>query len=230
MTRGKGLFRTTEWSAGMPHETVADPDLGNSICKFDAGTSWLTESHSAEHRSVHGADSQADCGDAAFEMEVHGNRKSRRALTGIPVNSKVSNLKRTKIKLQGKISELFCPKSLKIKVEQETQEHPAVELEPQREPLPETDQIVPPEPKIPGIEDVEVRSADINVQIVPTPVKRPRSPKIELTAKPSKPLKVIRRRREEPPKVFETASKDFPRSMLEGIKVGQEEERDFPPD
>ncbi|MEJ2715824.1 MAG: hypothetical protein P8182_01595 [Deltaproteobacteria bacterium] len=36
---------------------------------------------------------------------------------------------------------------------------------------------------------------------------------------PPKPLKVIRRRRAEEPKVFETIPKAFPRAMLEGIKV-----------
>jgi len=34
-----------------------------------------------------------------------------------------------------------------------------------------------------------------------------------------RPLKVIRRRREEEPKVFETAAKLFPKAMLEGVKV-----------
>ncbi len=57
-------------------------------------------------------------------------------------------------------------------------------------------------------------------------MKRHRSPKIELATQPAKPLKVIRRRREEAPIVFETASKDFPKAMLEGIKSDHEEETD----
>ena len=40
---------------------------------------------------------------------------------------------------------------------------------------------------------------------------------------PPKPLKVIRRRRAEEPKVFETAPKSFPRAMLAGVKVTPEE-------
>jgi hypothetical protein len=45
----------------------------------------------------------------------------------------------------------------------------------------------------------------------------------ETTAPPiAKPLKVIRKRREQAPKVFETAPKPVPQAMLEGIKKPQE--------
>jgi len=62
------------------------------------------------------------------------------------------------------------------------------------------------------------------VTVVPTPRKaRARSPKTEGAAIPpapvAKPLKVIRRRREESPKVFETSPKSLPRAMLEGIDI-----------
>jgi hypothetical protein len=62
------------------------------------------------------------------------------------------------------------------------------------------------------------------VTVIPTPRKpRVRTPRLEVEEAASvpvnKPLKVIRRRREETPKVFETTAKSFPRAMLEGIDI-----------
>jgi len=64
------------------------------------------------------------------------------------------------------------------------------------------------------------------VTVVPTPRKREIRPQ---RAKPApvepaapKPLKVIRRRREEAPKIFETPPKTLPKAMLEGIDLEPE--------
>ena len=227
MTRGKNFFRMIEFSAGMPHDTVVDPDMGNIVCRLDAGTTWYTESQSATLNCTECESSQADKGGTVNEAEVHGPQKTKQIVPRMPANSRISSLKKTKIKLGGKISELISTKLHKVKVRQETRESPVEEHEldimQKRVPL-ET----APEHVIPKIEDEEAKIPDVNVQIVPTPVKKPRSAKIELAVSTAKPLKVIRRRREEAPKIFETTSKDFPKSMLEGIKSGHEEERDFP--
>ncbi|MBI5250811.1 MAG: hypothetical protein HY912_15075 [Desulfomonile tiedjei] len=228
MTRGKDFFRTTEFSTAMPHETVVDPHIGNTICSFDAGTTWFTESHSSAHGCSDCETSQARPGDAVSEEEVLGLQRAKQVVPKLPANSRISSLKKTKIKLRGKISELFSSRIHKTEVGPETQGTPAQKLELDVAPHEIPQEIASPEPVIQAIEDMEVRSPDVSVQVVPTPVKRRRAPKIELAPKPAKPLKIIRRRREEAPKVFETSPKNFPKSMLQGIKAGLEEERDFP--
>lgn len=71
------------------------------------------------------------------------------------------------------------------------------------------------------------RSADVVVKVLPTPRKRERKPPKSEVLQPvdptPKPLKVIRRRREEEPKVFETQPKTLPDAMLEGSKVVSDE-------
>jgi len=64
------------------------------------------------------------------------------------------------------------------------------------------------------------------VTVVPTPRKRAIRPQRAKAApvEPAapKPLKVIRRRREEAPKIFETPPKSLPKAMLEGIDLEPE--------
>jgi hypothetical protein len=65
----------------------------------------------------------------------------------------------------------------------------------------------------------------IEVKVIPPPKKRqPRIPKQEPAAPPVPvALKVIRRRREQAPKVFEKTVKSFPKGMLEGVDLQSEE-------
>ncbi len=228
MTRGKHPFRTTEFSAGMPRETVVDPEIGNTICRFDAATSWYGESHSPAVEYSDSQDSRSDdeTGDAVTQVEEHGTQKPKQTLPRISGNSRISSLKKTKIKLRGKISELFAPRPTRPEVEPEADTSSTEQFEAREIPQPIPTETAASESTASVIEHLEVKPPEIIVKLLPTPVKRHRSPKIELASQPAKPLKVIRRRREEAPKVFETASKDFPKSMLEGIKVGYEEETD----
>ncbi len=115
MTRGKHPFRTTEFSAGMPRETVVDPEIGNTICRFDAATPWFSESHSpaVEYSESQDSRSEGESGDAASQMDEHGTQKAKQTLPRISGDSRISSLKRTKIKLRGKISELFAPRSIR---------------------------------------------------------------------------------------------------------------------
>jgi len=63
-------------------------------------------------------------------------------------------------------------------------------------------------------------------KVVPAPKKRETRPQrakaVALEPIAPKPLKVIRRRREEAPKVFETPPKIVPRAMLEGIDLDRD--------
>jgi hypothetical protein len=64
---------------------------------------------------------------------------------------------------------------------------------------------------------------EVPVQVIPPRRKRERrAPKVEEAPAPPptpKPLKVIRRRKEEAPKVFETPPKEFPEAILSGFHL-----------
>ncbi|MBI4964336.1 MAG: hypothetical protein HY913_13750 [Desulfomonile tiedjei] len=74
------------------------------------------------------------------------------------------------------------------------------------------------------------RPSEAIIKVVPTPRKReirpPRAKAAPLQPAPPKPLKVIRRRREEAPKIFETSPKSVPKAMLEGIDLDTETDAD----
>jgi hypothetical protein len=132
-------------------------------------------------------------------------------------------LKNTRIKLRGKVSELIPSRIHKRLISAESKDLPTEELELTESSAEVADVVTEPQPMIIEVEDSKVKIPEISVKVVPTPAKRRRSAKVELAPKLAQPLKVIRRRREEAPKVLETPPKDYPKSMLEGIKVGYDE-------
>lgn len=64
---------------------------------------------------------------------------------------------------------------------------------------------------------------EVPVRVIPPRQKRQRrAPKVEEAVAPSpapKPLKVIRRRKEEAPKVFETPPREFPDAIFSGFRL-----------
>ncbi len=90
---------------------------------------------------------------------------------------------------------------------------------------PEPDKPARPVPEVQGPPNIRETPRPIAVTVIPPPKKRqPRLPKQEVTAPPVPvALKVIRRRREQAPKVFEKTVKSFPKGMLEGVELHSEE-------
>jgi hypothetical protein len=122
---------------------------------------------------------------------------------------KVPMLNNRKIRVSGKIPRLS---SLKLKSDAavgEEASREAVVTKPPPEPA------QPPEPTSPA-----------PTTVVPAPSKRQTLPQKAKAAASEraipKPLKVIRRRREEAPKVFETPPKIVPKAMLEGIDLDRD--------
>ena len=228
MTRGKNIFSMTEFNVRMPHETVADPTLGNTDFRLDAGTSWLTEAESSPHKCSDCEASRSDTHEVNNQIEEQVLIKRKPTLPKIPANYRISALKNTKIKLQGKVSELLSSRMRERKSSNKPDELPSEEIEFAEVVEQAVERVMRPDSAIKK-EDISVRIPEVTVQALPMPTRKRRSAKVDIAPKSAKPLKVIRRRREEAPKVFETAPKDYPKSMLEGIKVGFEEERDNPP-
>jgi len=77
-------------------------------------------------------------------------------------------------------------------------------------------------------EPAQIPASQVTIKVIPTPKKRhSRTPEIDvepLVPQEPKPLKVIRRRAAQEPKVFETEARLFPEAMLEGVKSLNEQE------
>jgi hypothetical protein len=125
------------------------------------------------------------------------------------------------------------------KVKAKVDEVPVKKLrKPKPMPVEPVQAVIKEEPPIPVVElkpsepEAPEASADVKIQVVPTPRKRqPRIPEPQVESAVSatpKPIKVIRRRAEEAPKVFETAPKTVPKAMMEGVKLLMDEEGENP--
>ncbi len=137
-------------------------------------------------------------------MELESKKKQYRLFPLCSMDLKIPNLRNKKLKIRGKVPSLIgvkpqVPRLIKVKE-------------------PDSPQIEIPQPK------KETELPLLPKQVVVSPARGPVRRKVkvarvepELTGIP-KPLKIIRRRREEAPKIFETTVKVFPKAMLEGTK------------
>lgn len=141
----------------------------------------------------------------------------------------IPTLTRTKLKLSGRV-----PRILPVRVVAESRFNGEAHIDvPANAPVcPE--QLGPPplqsciEPYLePPRKVVPEIPPHVEVQVIPTPKKR--APRYTSAAEESpeppvtKPLKVIRKRKAEAPKIFETVPKAMPQAMLEGIETGPED-------
>lgn len=224
MRRGKNLVGPSEFIGEMPREQIVDSANVNDRCTCDAGSELFPRSYMSRRPTAKDEEVRNDSAETDLqESTVTQQSVSRKAL-----KSKVPSLRKTKITLHGRISELFSGKL--------TTKSPAVSETPEISQL----DIVETVDATTDIREEKVISESASQQIaaepkpaaipitetviIPTPVKRRRIPKTELAAEPAKPLKIIRRRREEEPKVFETSRHGVPKSMLEGTTIGLDEE------
>jgi len=124
------------------------------------------------------------------------------------IGFRVSRLNDRKVTIAGKIARL----SLKLRPEGIVQSEDLVE-----------EIVTKPSPK--RIPEEKIQH-EATIRVVPSPRKRatkqPERETIPLQPAAPKPLKVIRRRREEAPKIFETPPKTLPKAMLEGIDLNSE--------
>lgn len=90
----------------------------------------------------------------------------------------------------------------------------------------EREPVVPAAPELPAGPVAEIPA--------PQPQRKRRSAGAKTAAEPAAPpppatrLKVIRRRGEQEPKVFETVTREFPSAMLRGVKAPQDQEQENP--
>jgi hypothetical protein len=214
MTRGKNLVEMLKFCSGMPHESVVHLEFGKKIFRYDPKKSWFTEvtvldegeEIDREVRPVSDAEEIPVSG----WVEVEPLRKKRSLIPLGPVKLKIPRLDNRKVRVGGRIPSLLkatalLPKTVTVQEPVESEPH-VIEQ---------------------SLEAIEITALPkhVPVKVIPTPAtRRTRLPKAEMEpAEPSKPLKVIRRRREQAPKVFETPSGTFPKAMLEGISAESDE-------
>jgi hypothetical protein len=221
MRRGNERLEMLRWGVGVPRERIVGPVAGKKIHGEDAQASSLGERGTCEPEAqeapsrrevaVENDGHECDC------CEVGAREKVTHLSFGTLSNYKVPNLVHRKVKAEGRVPRILVLRSRSVAIEQEPEpvEPPSSEL------------LTVGEEQAPRPATVEELPAKHVVTVVPTPRKtRARIPKQEeekaAPVAAPKPLKVIRRRREESPKVFETIPKSFPKAMLEGVDIDVE--------
>jgi hypothetical protein len=215
MARGKNLIEMLRFSSELPHENVVFLESGKKIFRYDPKKSWFTEvtfPDEGEEQTIGVRKVSADEEiPVSGWVELEPLRTKRRWLALGTVKLKVPRLENKKVKVGGRIPRLVNARALlprALTVQAPVESEPPVVGQP--------------------FDTIEISALPkpVTVTVVPTPAARKaRLPKVETeSSEPSKPLKVIRRRREQAPKIFETPSGTFPKAMLEGISAGSDEE------
>ena len=243
MSRGKNLVEMIRLSSEVPYEnSVLIPD-GKRIYRYDPETEWFTEQvvtggDTVESEPVPVTDESL--------LPASGWVQVTDASRKLTVASLQVGLSRHSVALAAKkaapsrVKVPRLPVSLQLRKQSPVEKKIAVaepdvislpsaeESESQVEPVHRDAEEIAREPQ--ATTETESKSAaeaihgaqEVKVTFLPTPKKRQRkveeSNNEEETPQQSRPLKVIRRRKQEEPKVFETPPKTFPTVLLEGVK------------
>lgn len=199
MDRGKSLIEMLKFNSNIPHENVVDLKFEKRIYRYDPQISWFTaavipsgETATAERCPLPEAAEVPISGWMQMPLEKSKGTGRRlpfagRGLTIPKLNSRTIRIEKTVYEfLNGLRSQRA---GVGVPQEAPDQLTAAEEM---------------PEPTV--AETPKEQSAVFNspVSPVPAPAKRKsRPPAPEKEVKDSKPLKVIRRRKEQPPKIFE---------------------------
>jgi len=216
MKRANERLEMLRLGIGMPRERIVGPIAGNDVSRVDTQMSMITARvppgpHIKENASSHATVDPGALPCAACETAAAGNVKH--VSLGALSNYKIPKLTNKKVRAEGRVPKILVLRSRSAEIVAE----PELAQQPLPSPMPVVEEQARPAP-------IEESPAKHVVTVIPTPRKtRVRTPKLEeKEAAPipaPKPLKVIRRRREETPKVFETVAKSLPRAMLEGINI-----------
>ncbi len=242
MNRGKNLVEMIQLSSEVPYENAVLIPEGKKIYRYDPETQWFTErfvtgGDSVESEPVPVEDEAMLPASGWVEVSPSSQKLTVASLQeGLSQHRVLLGEKKT-VPSRTKVPRL--PVLMQIRKEPPPEKKSAVD-EPEIAPQVGAAEIEPePEPTAApdlesGVEQVaelepepKSKAKEVKITFLPTPKKRQRKTsepdEEEETQPPSRPLKVIRRRKEEEPKVFETLPKTFPTVLLEGVKVSQTE-------
>ncbi len=216
MKRANERLEMLRSGIGMPRERIVGPIAGNDVSRVDTQMSLFTPRVASAPHIKENASPDATVVTGALPgepCETAAAAKVKHVSLGALSNYKIQKLTNKKVRAAGRVPKILVLRSRSAEI--------AEEPEPAQQPLPAPLPTVEAQARPAPIEESPAKHV---VTVIPTPRKpRVRSPKVdEKKAEPipaPKPLKVIRRRREETPKVFETVAKSLPRAMLEGINI-----------
>ena len=222
MKRGNERPEMRMAGVGMPRERIVDPIAGKKIAIDDLQISLFTEGADAvvsRQKSINPRPTVETDTLPSERSESEAAGKVTHGSLWALSNCKIPKLIKKKVRAEGTVPRMLVLKSRSAALPEE----PEPVQPPLPEPLAVVEEQTQPAPSVRPAPVEELRANHV-VTVVPTPRKqRVRTPRIEVeeaaSVPVSKPLKVIRRRREETPKVFETTAKSFPRAMLEGIDI-----------
>ncbi len=219
MKRGKERVEMLRAGVGLPRERLVDPIVGKKTLGYESRTPLLMREFACKcdisQNTTPERAAENDTPPIDEGLETATTEKVMHVCFGVLSNRKIPRLANKKVRLEGRVPKILVLRTRQIEITEEPESveepAPAAVAEPQTEPEP-----------------IEEPLAVPVVKVVPTP-KRPRArtPKVDrdaaTAASAQKPLKVIRRRREQSPIVFETMPKSFPKAMLEGVDFEAEE-------
>jgi hypothetical protein len=214
MKRGNERLEMLRPRSGAPREKIVDPISGNKICTCDFSMPLFEDDvNSVGHMQDKNIFASTDTQLKQRSKSIAIGKTTHGAFVAVS-NYKIPKLTNKKVKAEGRVPRILM---LRARAAEIAEEADIVQTPVPIPPAP-VEELLPPAP----VE--ELPEKPVVVTVIPTPKKaRARTRKIEEEAQPLppvlKPLKVIRRRREETPKVFETAAKSLPRAMLEGIDI-----------
>ncbi len=213
MKRGKERAEMLRAGIGLPRENLGDPISGKKTFGYESRTPSLMREVGREwYISQNSAPQRATENDAALteeRLESETSEKVTHVCFDALSNRKIPRLANKKVRLEGRVPKILVLRSRQIEIVEEPE---SVE-----EPAP----VVVTETRVEAPPAQEPRAVPV-VRVVSTrKMPRARTPKVDAEAVApapiQKPLKVIRRRREQSPIVFETMPKSVPKAMLEGI-------------
>ena len=216
MKRGKERVEILRPGIGMRGKRIVSSVSAKKVCAYDPPVSVPTDRAVPEGTMKKSTESEllatSDAPQSKRSEVAAG--KAAHACCGTLANYKIPRLIRQKVRAEGRVPRILVLKSSGPKIVGGLE---LIELPPPSH--------GPAEEQQAPHEHIEELAAEAVVTEAPAPRKaRFKTPKFEAEAGASttpvqKPLKVIRRRREQTPKVFETMAKSFPRAMLEGIDL-----------
>ena len=218
MKSGKGLVEMLKFGREKPHENVIDVEQGKKIFRYDPQKEWFSETL-VKYGAAFEPESSPLPEDAEVPVkgwiELHEPNK-RVCLSVTAEKPKIPRLSSRKLRTHVTIPRIY-PAVLLYLAKTEKGNLPA-------------DETFLIDAKAPC--KTSNRSVDVIIKVFPTPKRRgPKSFQgVNGLSGPAvpKPLKVIRRRGEQEPKIFETTARPLPRAMLDGIRFDHEAEGNAP--
>lgn len=207
MLRPKGLVEMTKHGCDKPHERGLDVEGGAKMFRYKA----LKRSRAGELViTVAGSEGSARHLPAKWTLPIKGWRE---------LNSQIKGLRVPPISPTGKI---HLVSKENVKFQTSIPRIPAIgsRSNPGQEPAVTDGEVIWGKAAV-GCAKIGKQSSRIAATVMFSPRKgRIKSQDAKVDApdlRPHKPLKVIRRRGEQAPKIFETTAKQLPRAMLEGV-------------